>query len=41
MSLEHRGILQLMKKETQPAIAREDWNTDGSPVMHQINHHLA
>jgi hypothetical protein len=40
MSPEYRGIFQLMKKETQPAIAREDWTTDGSLVMHQINQHL-
>jgi len=40
MSLENRGFFQLMKKEALPAIAREDWNTDGSLVMHQINHHL-
>ncbi len=40
MSPEYRDIFQFMKKETQPAIAREDWNTDGSLVMHQINHHL-
>jgi hypothetical protein len=26
MSLENQGVFQLMKKETQPAIAREDWN---------------
>jgi hypothetical protein len=29
-----------MKKETQPLVARKDWNTDGSLVTHQINHHL-
>jgi len=40
MSPENRCIFQLMKKETQPTIAREDWTTDGSLVMHQINHHL-
>jgi len=28
MSPEYRGIFQLMKKETQPAIAREDWTTE-------------
>jgi hypothetical protein len=27
MSPEYRGIFQLMKKETQPAITREDWNS--------------
>ncbi len=32
MSLENRGIFQLLKKETQPAITSEDWNTDGSLV---------
>jgi hypothetical protein len=40
MSPENWGVFQLLKKETQPAIAREDWNTDGSVVMHQIKHHL-
>jgi hypothetical protein len=40
MSLENRGVFQLLKKETQPAIAREDWTTDGSVVMHPIKHHL-
>ena len=34
MSLEYQGVFQLMKKETQPAIAREDWTTDGSVIMH-------
>jgi len=33
--------MKLMKKETQPAIAREDWTTDGSVIMHQIEHHLS
>ncbi len=41
MSPEYRGIFQLMKRETQLAIAREDWITDGSVVMHQIKHHLS
>jgi len=40
MSLENHGVFQLMKKEALPAIAREDWNTNGPLVMHQINHHL-
>ena len=40
MSLGNQGVFQLMKKETQPVIAREYWNTDGSLVTHQINHHL-
>jgi len=35
MSPENQGVFQPMKKETQLAIAREDWNTDGSLVMHQ------
>jgi len=40
MSPKNRGIFQLLKKETQPVIAREDWTTDGSLVIHQINQHL-
>jgi hypothetical protein len=40
MSPENRGVFQLPKKETQPAITSEDWTTDGSVVMHQIKHHL-
>ncbi len=39
-SLDNRGVFQLMKKVTQPAIARENWATNGSLVMHRINHHL-
>jgi len=34
MSPENQGVFHLMKKETQPAIAREDWTTDESLVMH-------
>jgi len=37
----NQGVFQLLKKETQPAIAREDWTTDGSVIMHQIEHHLS
>ncbi len=36
MSPEYRGIFQLMKKETQLAIAREDRNTDGSLVIQKF-----
>jgi hypothetical protein len=35
MSLKNRGIFQLMKKETPPAIARDDWTIDGSLVIPQ------
>jgi len=28
-SPQNQGVFQLLKKETQPAIAKEDWNTDG------------
>jgi hypothetical protein len=40
-SLENQGVFEPLKKETQPAIAREDWTTDGSVIMHQIKHHLS
>ena len=33
MSLENQGVFQLLKKETQLAIAREDWITVGSLVV--------
>jgi hypothetical protein len=36
MSPENCGVFRLMKKGAQSAIAREDWNTDGSPIMHPI-----
>ncbi len=36
MSLGNQGVFQLMKKETQLAIAREDWTTDGSLVNHIV-----
>jgi len=41
MSPGNCGVFQLTKNETQLAIAREDWTTDGSVVMHQIKHHLS
>ncbi len=41
MSPENCGVFQLLKKETQSAIAREDWTTDGSVVMYQIKHRLS
>jgi hypothetical protein len=31
LSLEYRSIFQLMKKETQPAIAREDYLAKNHP----------
>jgi len=39
MSPEYRSIFQLMKKEAQLAIAREDWAIDALLNVHQINHH--
>jgi hypothetical protein len=35
MSLKNRGIFQLIKKEIQPVIARDDWTFDGSLVIPQ------
>ncbi len=41
MSPENQGVFQLLKEETQPEIAREDWTADGSVVIHQIKNYLS
>ena len=41
MSPGNQGVFQLMKEETQPEIAREDWTADESVVIHKIKHYLS
>ena len=39
MSPGNQGVFQLLKKETQLEIAREDCSIDALLNVHQINHH--
>jgi hypothetical protein len=36
MSLKNRGIFQLMKKETQSTIAREDWISEWGMLKKRV-----
>jgi hypothetical protein len=41
MSPGNQGVFQILKKETQPVIAREDWTTVGSLVVAPFSARIA